>query len=365
MSSNAAPTPETASVAVTQRPGLGQKRMTLGDLFKSQRPELMKVLPKGMDPDRLFRMALTECVRDPKLLECTAESWVIAIYKCAQQGLFPDSGLGYMYLVPRNVSKKQGNDRVKVMEVSAMRGYAGDIRLARNSGEIARIFAEVVYTKDVYKVKKGLDPDIQHEPYDGDDDPGPLKACYAVARLTSGEDVFVTLRKADVLRHMASSDGADSDYSPWKKHPAAMWKKTAIHELFKWLPKDTERMEAAAREIGGASAAVDVTPVLSASVPMQPLTGLEGVTARLAEAPPTEPDGEEPKGCKHPAVPPSRLAGGKTIVCPDCAEELRDPDAPERTPGEDDGPAPESDPKAAVEAIAGAAQTKGRQGRLA
>lgn len=351
-----APTPETSSVAVTARPGAGQKRMTLGDLFKSQRPELLKVVPKGVDPDRLFRMAMTECVRDPKLLECTAESWVIAIYKCAQQGLMPDSGLGYMYLVPRK------NRKNNTMEVSAMRGYQGDIKLARNTGEIARIFAEVVYAKDVYKVKKGLDPDIQHEPYDGDDDPGPLKACYAVARLTSGEDVFVTLRKADVLRHMASSDGADSDYSPWKKHPAAMWKKTAIHELFKWLPKDTERMEAAAREIGGGASAVDVTPVLAASVPMQPLTGLEGVTARLAEGTGGElPDGEKVEGCKHPSVPPSKVAAtpkGKTLCCPDCGEEFPG-EAEEREPGADD-----DDPKAAVQAIAAAADKKTGQRRL-
>lgn len=336
-------TPQTtAAVAPGQTRALTvqqQRRVTLRNLFEQQRPELVKLLPRGMDPDRLFRMSLTECIKNPDLLECTAESWALAVQTCAQQGLYPDSGLGYMYLVPRNNRKKN------VKEVSAMRGYQGDIRLVRNSGELADIYAEVVYERDKYKVTKGLNRDIVHEPYDGEEGPGALKACYAVARLTSGEVAFVTLTKADVMRHRASSDGADSDYSPWKKHEAAMWKKTAIHELAKWLPKSTEAMERAVRSIGG-EAAIDITPVQGASVPAEPVSGLEGLTARLQDEAPEQP-AEARQGCPHPAVPPSRVAQlgpGQALVCADCGTELTNPDAqPSREPGSDDAdeaPAP-------------------------
>jgi recombination protein RecT len=319
--------------------------VTLRNLFEQQRPELAKLLPRGMDPDRLFRMALTECIKNPKLLECTAESWALAMQTCAQQGLYPDSGLGFMYLVPR---KKKDE-----MAVSAMRGYQGDIRLARNTGEISDIYAEVVYAKDKYKVVKGLNRDIVHEPYDGEDDPGPLRAVYAVAKLHSGEVAFVTLTKRDVERHRASSESAGSDYSPWLKHEAAMWKKTAIHELAKWLPKATEIMERAVREITG-DQPIDITPMKDASVAYEAPTGLAGLAAKLkADLPPepvppkevepqdpapeeaTTPSPERQPGeddetpvanCKHPSL---KVPSGKTIVCPDCTLEVRGPHPPQ------------------------------------
>ena len=333
------------------------KRIAIRSLFESQRPELTKLLPKGMDMDRLFRMALTEVLKKPQLLDCSAESWALALQTCGQQGLYPDSGLGYMYLIPRNNSYKINGQWVKRLEVQAQRGYQGDIKLARNTGELADIYAEVVYAKDKYKVTKGLNRDIVHEPYDGDDEPGALRACYAVAKLVSGEVAFVTLTKRDVMRHKESSKNT-SDDSPWKTHEDAMWRKTAIHELYKWLPKATEKAEAFARELTG-DKPIDVTAIAASTVPVQQLSGLEGLTAQLGEAAPESIEAGEkaPENCKHPSVPPSMLAGGKTAVCKECGKELRDPDAqPDRVVGEDDGP--ETDPKAAVQALAAAAEKK-------
>ena len=299
-----------------------QQRVTLRGLFEQQRPELAKLLPKGMDPDRLFRLALTECLKNPQLLECTAESWALAVQTCAQQGLYPDSGLGYMYLVPRKNRKKGTTD------VNAMRGYQGDIKLARNTGEIADIYAEVVHQKDTYKVVKGLSRDILHEPTD-DPDPGPLHACYAVAKLRSGEVAFVTLTKRDVERHKKSSESAGESWSPWQNHEEAMWKKTAIHELFKWLPKASEAMENAVRQVVG-DQVIDVTPIEGASVPLEAPTGLDGLTARLGEAN-AEAAPKDVSACSHPKVPPSRVAklkAGQTLPCPECGTEVSNPDAP-------------------------------------
>jgi recombination protein RecT len=232
-----------------------QRRMSIRVLFDSQKPELAKLLPPGMDAERLFRMALTECVKNPDLLECSAESWALALQTCGAQGLYPDSGLGYMYLIPRkNV-------------VTAQRGYQGDMKLARNTGEIKSIGAEVVYKRDVYKVVKGLAPTIEHVPFvaedEKDDDPGPLRACYAFAQLTNGEVVFVTLTRRDVMRHKAASSmDTSKPTNPWVKHEAAMWKKTAIHELFKWIPKDSEKVEKLARDISrGDTDAIETTAI--------------------------------------------------------------------------------------------------------
>lgn len=355
-------------------------RQTLRMLFEKQRPELSKLLPRGMDIDRLYRMALTECVKNPKLLECTQESWALAMQVCASQGLYPDSGLGYMYLIPRNNSKKLPNGNwVKRMEVSAQRGYQGDIALARKTGEIADIYAEVVYQKDHYRVVKGLDRNIEHIPSE-DEDPGPLRACYAVAKLRSGETAWVTLTRRDVERHKASAQGTDDKDSPWKKHEAEMWKKTAIRALAKWLPKSTEAAETAVRQLATDEGRVIETTGVDlgrVELPSGPPSGgaLDRVTEQLAAGAQDQGSVSDTEGCPHPGVP-TTIPAGETIVCGKCGEEFTSEAAPvagDREPGSDDG---DPTPTEAVRAIAGAAQAQparrqagltpagGRQGRL-
>jgi recombination protein RecT len=304
-----------------------QQRVTLRKLFDQQKPELAKLLPRGMDGERLYRIALTECMKNPKLLECTAESWALAMQTCAAQGLYPDSGLGYMYLIPSNNSHKGPDGQwSKRMEVRAQRGYQGDIHLARNTGEIADIYSEVVYAKDTYRVVKGLNRNIEHFPYEGDDDPGPLKAVYAVAKLKSGEGAFVALTRRDVERHKASSKNTDPEKypdSPWNTSEAAMWRKTAIHELFKWIPKSSEAMQLAAASIANEGRVIETTALDlgSVSLPMEDARpALDALTDRL-----TGPE-KPPRDCPHPSVPPSKLEAlspGKSLVCSDCGEELR------------------------------------------
>jgi recombinational DNA repair protein RecT len=286
---------------------------------------------------------------------------------CASQGLYPDSGLGYMYLIPR------------AKEVTAQRGYQGDMKLARNTGEVMIAPPEVVYRKDRYKVTKGLNPNIEHVPYGSDDDdnedddPGPLRAVYAVAKLIkTGEVVFVTLNKRDVMRHKASSTSAGRSDSPWNKHEAAMWKKTAIHELFKWIPKDSEALEkvAAAIASGMDPRVIDTTGIDLGKVEV-PIAGEVGSALDQVAAALESSAAPEAPACDHPQIKPSDVAGGKSATCPDCKGEVRDPDAPaERQPGEDDD---EPNPTQAVQAIAAAAgdPTKApdkprppRQGRL-
>lgn len=340
-----------------------EKRMTLRRLFESQKPELANLLPKSMSADRLFRLALTEIVKNPALLECSAESWALAMQTCAAMGLYPDSGLGLMYLIPRGG------------KVTALRGYQGDIALARKSGEVLDIWAEVVYERDTYKVVKGLDRNILHEPYPGDEDPGALKACYAVAKLRGGETAWVSLTKRDVERHKRSAQGTDRADSPWKIHTEQMWKKSAIRELFRWLPKATEEMERLYREddpSANRGAAIDIQTV---SVPLEDKKGLERLKEQLGAGEPAEGDGgpggpgaaaegssPSPSTCSHPDCPPSRVAAlayGKSLVCPTCGEELTNPEA-QREPG-DEGP---EDGKTAVQAIAGAAERKAGQRKL-
>jgi recombination protein RecT len=322
-----------------------RQRATLRNLFASQRPELVKLLPPGMTPERLERMALTECVKNPKLLECTVESWALALQTCAAQGLYPDSGMGFMYLIPSNNSKKIDGVWHKFMEVRAQRGYQGDIEHARRSGQIADIYAEVVYEKDAFEVTKGLSRDILHKPHMGDEDPGQLRATYAVAKLKSGEVAHVVLFKRDVMRHKAAAQTTDV----WDKHPEAMWKKSAIRELYKWIPKATEEADRLERErMEKAGLAVPAEKAIDIDAQVLPSAGSAPALDRLAESlageggspmgeggTPTPTDGGS-NDCPHPDVREEQMAEGalgpgEKVVCEDCGQVWEGPPLPATT----------------------------------
>lgn len=319
MSTTTAPTAVT-SLAEQRK----ERRITMRTFFESQKVELSKLLPRGMELDRLIRIALTECVKNPELLECTAESWALAMQLCAGWGLYPDSGLGYVYLIPRKNNKLGPN----VKEVQCLRGYQGDILLARNSGEIADIYAEVVYAKDEYRVVKGLERNVVHVPSEAED-PGELKAVYAVAKLKSGETAWVALTKRDVERHRQASESKGSDYSPWNKHPAAMWKKSAIRELVKWLPRQTEKAEQAARAIesDGAARRDDAIDIGAISIPTEPAgTSMDRLAEKLDAG--AAAGAQQQQDCPHPGLPAGlidNMPAGEERTCTDCGTVISGP----------------------------------------
>lgn len=115
----------------------------------------------------------------------------------------------------------------------------------------------------------------------------------------------------------------------------------------------------------------DATPAASNPPGVVTPESLAGATVTgQDDAPPPARPAAVADECRHPNVPPSKVDAlplGKSIVCPDCGEELKR----ERQPGEDtdEGPTPAAppaeDPRAAVESVAAAAgRAKPRQSKL-
>lgn len=69
-------------------------------------------------------------------------------------------------------------------------------------------------------------------------------------------------------------------------------------------------------DLGQAPAAPDPAPTFPTE------SDLQRVRADVAEAEILDRAAAPAPGCTHPAIPPSRLEPGKTVVCPDCGEEL-------------------------------------------
>lgn len=207
------------------------------------------VMPSNMDEDRFNNLVVGLVKRDRKLISCFATpsgkaSLILAAIECASLGLEPNTPLREASILPRRV---KGNDEAQ-LQVE----YRGLIKLARRSGEIANLYAEVVHERDAFEYALGTDPYIKHQPFEGDDDdddPGKLTHCYAVVEFKDGAKQFVVVpRRVVYKQHRAFSDSWRSDksrpYSPWTLHEEKMWRKTAVRELEPFLPLTAEAVRA-------------------------------------------------------------------------------------------------------------------------
>lgn len=219
------------------------KRSDLRSLITGDqmRRQFAMALPKVLPVERFTRTLVTTIARDPKLLECDQQTVLAGAMTAAQLGLEIDPALGRAYLLPYRDSRKG-------MVAQLIIGYKGYIDLFYRSGMGDGLQASEVYERDQFRCVRGLNPVLEHEPYDGEDSPGALRCAYAIASLKGGGKVWETATKRDIARARKSSRGAGSEYSPWNTAEGEMWKKTAIRKLAKLLPLSPELREAIAND---------------------------------------------------------------------------------------------------------------------
>jgi recombination protein RecT len=190
----------------------------------------------------------------------------------ARQGLEP--GTEQYYLTVRKVKGKP--------QVKGIRGYQGEIELIYRAGAVSSVVVEVIRDSDVFVWQPGaLDLQTpqrwhgqQERPLhvaDWFEDRGALKGVYAYAIMKDGgaTSKVVVLNKADIDQARASSDSASYDWSPWQKHEAAMWLKTGVHRLQKFVPTSAEFMREQLRAVRDVAAepTAPLAPMFSGSPP--------------------------------------------------------------------------------------------------
>ena len=212
---------ETIGAAVAKR----DQAPTVAGMIQSLVPELQRALPKGMDGDRLARVALTIVRKDPKLAECDPYSFAGALLTAAQLGLEPGVG-GEAYLVPYK------------RECQLIIGYQGFAKLFWQHPMAKHLDAQAVHEHDDFDYAYGLEPFLRHKPARGER--GAITEYYAVAALSSGATAFVVLSADEVkqLRGKVGANGNIPDPQHW------MERKTALRQLVKMLPKSTTLMTA-------------------------------------------------------------------------------------------------------------------------
>lgn len=229
------------------------EKASTADLVTAYRDDFATVLPSHIKADTWVRLAVGALRRDPKLAQAAREnsgSLMVALLDAARKGLEP--GTPEYYLTPR----KRKTDDGWINEVLGITGYQGEIEMIYRAGAVSSVIVEVVRAADKFSYTPGRDERPVHEIDWSLDDRGELKLAYAYAVMRDGAtSKVVVLNKAHIELAKKSSQGADSSYSPWKKHEEAMWLKTAAHRLAKWVPTSAEyRREQlrAAQEINAA-----------------------------------------------------------------------------------------------------------------
>ena len=84
----------------------------------------------------------------------------------------------------------------------------------------------------------------------------------AFARMRDGAtSKVVVMNKAAIDRVKKSAQGTDSSYSPWTTNPDAMWLKSAVRQLAKWVPTSAEYIREQMRAARDVAAEIDNAPV--------------------------------------------------------------------------------------------------------
>lgn len=208
-----------------------QKPKTMRDYVNSMQGEIAKALPSVITPERFTRMVFTALSSNPKLQECTPQSFLGAMMAAAQMGTEVNTSLGQAYILPYYNKGK--------MEATYILGYRGLIDLAYRSGEIKSIQAHEVYENDEFSYEYGLEPKLRHVP--AKTDRGEVTHFYAVFTTKDGGYGFEVMSIEDVrafARKYSKSFGNAS--SPWTTNFNAMAKKTLLKQILKYAPLKTE-----------------------------------------------------------------------------------------------------------------------------
>jgi recombination protein RecT len=220
------PKPDAAAVvrSRTQAPPTGGKDLVT--ILQDQRPLLQRLAGRVLDADRLIAVALWSLRTTPQLAACTPDSLLACVEFAARTGLLPGPE-GYLYFVPY-MNSKRGH-----LEAQPIIGYRGLWELGRRSGYLLRAWADAVWPGDRYRILRGTQPVLEHEPdYAAPRTDHPLLV-YSVVVLADGTTDFDVLPWADVERIRARSRAKDT--GPWVTDTIEMALKTVVrHHAKRW-----------------------------------------------------------------------------------------------------------------------------------
>lgn len=239
--------------------------------------------------DKFVRVCLNAVQANPAVLAADRRSLLLACLRAAQDGLLPD-GREAVLNVFSTKEKKEGRESW-IEKVQYMPMAYGLIQKIYEAGATF-VDAVAVYARDEFEYHRGDEPKIAHKPYDGHEDPGEVKAAYAIVKLRTGEVKREVMWRREIETVRGKSRAKDG--MMWKDFYDQAAIKSVIHRIAKQLPR-SEALDLAMQSDNLATGLEAVVPVAESGA------NLEDIVAHVPE---------------QPAPPPARGSLG--------APELRD-----------------------------------------
>lgn len=235
---------ETNALATAEAAAVTRAPRTIKELLSGEkiRAQIAAALPKHMTADRMIRVALTALMRTPDLVACTQESFFKCLLDCSAMGLEPDGRRAH--LIPYKMDKGTKNER---LEATLVVDYKGLVDLARRSGEISYIHADVVYSGDQFTYGFGSRAHLHHVPNLEGSDKRSVKAVYSFVRFKDGAEDFTVMSESQV-NEIRKKYSKMPNGKAWMDRWGEMAKKTVFRNHSKWLPLPAELRDAVERD---------------------------------------------------------------------------------------------------------------------
>ena len=212
---------------------------TIGSELQKYKTQMEAALPRHMTADRMARIALTSLRVNPKLLNCTRESFYGSLMAASQLGLEPGIN-GQCYLIPYKAT------------CTLIPGWRGYMELL-NRTERASAWTEAVYDGDEFDYALGTNPTIHHKRGKWAGTEAALQFVYAVGRIKNSD--FPIIDVWDIAKIWAHRDKNNKCYDKSDhysfKHPEMYSRKIPLLQVLKYLPSSIELANASALDVTG------------------------------------------------------------------------------------------------------------------
>ena len=260
--------------------------------LERQQQDIEAVLPQHISFDRFRRVVLTAVQQGNGMLDCDPKTIFASCLACAKDGLIPDG---------REAALVKFGTNCQYMPM-----VNGLIKLARQSGEISTITAQIVYEKDTFEIDIASDTRPIHRPY-LDGDRGKFRIAYALAVFKDGTHQLEVMTHGQIekIRNISRAKNA----GPWKDHWDEMARKTVLKRLMKYLSLSPELANAIAAD----DSTYDLTIAAREERASLPTSLNDDFAPAALEAPEPEAEADTVEGLT-PAAAAELLMNAKTLA---------------------------------------------------
>lgn len=206
------------------------------DLLEQSRPEIAKLLPDPKQVDRVVRIVRSAWQSDEKIRACDPVSIISSVMKACELDLEPGGAQKHAYLVPYKTA------------CQLIIGYAGLLKLARESEDVAAIGSRAVKEHDEFDYTFSPEPSINHRPFLGADR-GQTTHVYAYLRHRGTGELSAEVMTFAEVEHVRVTSKAGPIWHTY-------WDEMARKTVLKRMLKTQELMPKAARAIAHDNATV-------------------------------------------------------------------------------------------------------------